>query len=42
MDQKRETIVDRERAAIDTEEIFRLMDGDGNQSRINDGKPSSS
>ena len=22
-----------------TEEIFRLMRGDGNQSRINDGKP---
>jgi hypothetical protein len=38
MDQKRETVVDRERARIDTEEIFRLMQGDGNQSRINDGK----
>ena len=29
-----------ERAA--TEEIFRLMRGDGNQSRINDGQPSAS
>jgi len=25
-----------------TEEIFRLMRGDGNQSRINDGQPSAS
>ena len=25
-----------------TDHIFRLMDGDGNQSRINDGQPSAS
>ena len=25
-----------------TNHIFRLMDGDGNQSRINDGQPSAS
>lgn len=29
-----------ERAA--TENVFRLMRGDGNQSRINDGQPSAS
>jgi|TARA_R110000824_G_scaffold144742_1_gene312794 hypothetical protein len=38
MSEKKQTIVDRERAKVDTEEIFRLMEGDGNQSRINDGK----
>ena len=31
-------IVDRERPEINTDEIFRLMRGDGNQSRINDGQ----
>ena len=38
MAEKKQTIVDRERARVDTEEIFRLMRGNGNQSRINDGK----
>ena len=38
MAEKKETMVDRERARVDTEEIFRLMRGNGNQSRINDGK----
>ena len=38
MAEKKQTVVDRERAQIDTEEIFRLMQCDGNQSRINDGK----
>ena len=42
MAEKKQTIVDRERARVDTEEIFRLMRGDGNQSRINDGKLSPS
>ena len=42
MADKREKLVDRERARVDSEEIFRLMHGNGNQSRINDGKASSS
>ena len=42
MADKREKLVDRERARVDSEEIFRLMRGNGTQSRINDGKASSS
>ncbi len=38
MAEKKQTMVDRERARVDTEEIFELMRGNGNQSRINDGK----
>ncbi len=41
MNENRETVVDRERARVDSQEIFRLMKGNGNQSAINDGKPSS-
>ena len=42
MADKREKLVDRERARVDSEEIFRLMRGNGKQSRINDGKVSPS
>ena len=42
MAEKKQMTVDRERARIDTDEFFRLMRGNGNQSRINDGKVSPS
>tara|TARA_B100001123_G_scaffold151341_1_gene175020 strand:+ start:13547 stop:13744 length:198 start_codon:yes stop_codon:yes gene_type:complete len=35
---EKKMIVERERSQIEAEEIWRLMRGDGNQSRINDGK----
>jgi len=38
----KKTIVDRERSQVEADEIFRLMQGNGNQSRINDGKLSPS
>ena len=39
---EKKMIVERERSQIETEEIWRLMRGNGNQSRINDGKLSPS
>ena len=42
MAEKKQMIVDRERSQIEADEIFRLMQGNGNQSRINDGKLSPS
>lgn len=39
---EKKMIVERERSQIEAEEIWRLMRGDGNQSRINDGKLSPS
>ena len=42
---ERKDMSEAERVAAEqaaTEHIFRLMQGDGNQSRINDGQPSAS
>ncbi len=35
---EKKIIVERDRSPIDRDEIWRLMRGDGNQSRINDGQ----
>ena len=42
MTKNKPVIVERDRTPVQSDQIYRLMEGDGNQSRINDGQPSAS